>query len=92
MLNLCLNARDAMPQGGTLSLSTRIADGASLKDAFVKATARQYVVIRVEDSGIGMDEETQARIFEPFFSTKGAGIETLHPETVLAGGTPGHYS
>jgi signal transduction histidine kinase len=63
LLNLALNARDAMPQGGRLTL--RLTDGDDGR-----------VVLEVEDSGTGMDEATAARMFEPFFTTKGEGAGT----------------
>jgi len=68
LLNIFVNARDAMPTGGTLVLKTCSVDGASLQ--FGLATAGPYVCLEVIDSGIGMDESTRIRIFEPFFSTK----------------------
>lgn len=73
LLNLCLNARDAMPGGGTIKISTHLVNGAAIAAEFPRAHARQYVLIRVQDSGSGMDEETRRRIFEPFFTTKGPG-------------------
>ncbi|HLW00945.1 MAG TPA: ATP-binding protein [Ktedonobacterales bacterium] len=66
-LNLFLNARDAMPQGGGLLIQTRIArvhDNIMLAD--------KYLVVRVRDDGEGIPEEIRQRVFEPFFSTKGA--------------------
>jgi PAS domain S-box-containing protein len=68
LLNIFVNARDAMPGGGTLLLKTYSVDGANLQ--FGPATAGVYVGLEVVDSGIGMDESTRSRIFEPFFSTK----------------------
>lgn len=76
LLNLCVNARDAMPERGTLSISTRAVEGGPLSLRFGKATARQYAQIEVADTGLGMDEATRQRIFEPFFTTKGPGKGT----------------
>jgi CheY-like chemotaxis protein len=76
LLNLCLNARDAMPIHGTLSISTRTVEGKAVSSHFSKATAREYVQIEVADTGIGMDEATRLRIFEPFFTTKAPGKGT----------------
>jgi two-component system, cell cycle sensor histidine kinase and response regulator CckA len=71
---LCANARDAMPKGGTIELSTRqeAADAAGGPTRTSMPRAGAYVVLQVRDSGQGMDAETLERIFEPFFSTKGA--------------------
>jgi PAS domain S-box-containing protein len=80
LLNLILNARDAMEKGGTLSISTRTIEGETVRSRFPKVTrdrvTRQYVQIEVTDTGIGMDESTRQRIFEPFFTTKGVGKGT----------------
>jgi CheY-like chemotaxis protein len=69
LLNLGLNARDAMPQGGTLSISGREADS-NLPDGLAPG---RYVVLGVADTGVGMNAETLKRACEPFFTTKGAG-------------------
>lgn len=76
MLNLCVNSRDAMPNGGNLVLSTGKVKGAELRRRFQAATENEYLSINVADTGFGMDEFTRARIFEPFFSTKEAGDGT----------------
>jgi len=80
ILNLLLNAVDAMPEGGTISISTDLAD----EDGFVSLT--------VSDTGTGMNEETRRRVFEPFFTTKvdvgsGLGLSTAHGSVTRSGGT-----
>jgi PAS domain S-box-containing protein len=74
LLNLCVNARDAMPNGGKLLLRTGIVDGEKLKDT--AAQAGQYVCIEVGDTGTGIPDSIRSRIFEPFFTTKGIGEGT----------------
>jgi signal transduction histidine kinase/ActR/RegA family two-component response regulator len=76
LLNLCVNARDAMPDGGTLTLSTGITPGSDLMEIFSGVTAENYACIRVRDTGIGMTREVKSHIFEPFFSTKERGKGT----------------
>ncbi len=69
ILNLCVNARDAMPAGGTLTIRTATRPGTSLNHPGVDAT-RGYACLEVGDTGTGMTPEVRARIFEPFFTTK----------------------
>jgi signal transduction histidine kinase/ActR/RegA family two-component response regulator len=76
LLNLCVNARDAMPGGGRLTIATTMVTGRTLAKRFDAATNMHYVALRVDDTGVGMDEETRQRLFEPFFTTKGEGKGT----------------
>ncbi|MCX6937269.1 MAG: PAS domain S-box protein [Verrucomicrobia bacterium] len=69
LLNLCVNARDAMPAGGTLTIATGRITGQEIAALKVDPT-QDYVHIRVADTGIGMVPEVRTRIFEPFFTTK----------------------
>jgi len=77
LLNLCVNARDAMPNGGSLIFKTQTVDGATLQGLGEEALEEErYVCIEVSDTGTGMDESTRKRIFEPFFTTKDIGHGT----------------
>ncbi len=77
LMNLIVNARDAMPEGGNLTIETANADvDESHGHGMTTFPAGSYVVLAVSDTGIGMDERTQARIFEPFFTTKEQGKGT----------------
>jgi PAS domain S-box-containing protein len=74
IVNLAVNARDAMPDGGRLTLATRNVDAPEAESG--AGPARRFVGVEVRDTGHGMDVETQARIFEPFFTTKEPGKGT----------------
>lgn len=76
LLNLCVNARDAMKDGGTLTLETAMTPGAELAESFTGATAQNYACIRVRDTGSGMSKQVKSHIFEPFFTTKERGKGT----------------
>jgi PAS domain S-box-containing protein len=77
VMNLAVNARDAMPKGGKLIFETRNAEvGEREQQVHPVMKAGRYVLLTVTDTGMGMDAETQNRIFEPFFTTKAAGHGT----------------
>jgi two-component system, cell cycle sensor histidine kinase and response regulator CckA len=75
LLNLCVNSRDAMPDGGTLAFKTDVVDGKDLEEVG-DLKAEEYVSIEVTDTGTGMDENVQSKMFEPFFTTKEIGQGT----------------
>jgi signal transduction histidine kinase/CheY-like chemotaxis protein len=87
LLNLCMNARDAMPEGGVLEVNAARIEGAS-RDL----PPGEWVAITVRDTGAGMDDQTRARAFEPFFTTKGERGTGLGLSTVygIVGNTGGH--
>jgi CheY-like chemotaxis protein len=78
IVNLAVNARDAMPKGGVLSIRTvnHVAEGNRGGPELEDVPDGSYVMISVSDTGEGMDEETRTRIFEPFYTTKGPGKGT----------------
>jgi two-component system, cell cycle sensor histidine kinase and response regulator CckA len=91
LMNMALNARDAMPGGGCLEIATRLIDG--LADGPDPRThGRQWVATTVTDTGHGMDADTVARVFEPFFTTKpvgegtGLGLPMAHGIIAQSGG------
>jgi two-component system, cell cycle sensor histidine kinase and response regulator CckA len=90
IMNLAVNSRDAMPEGGRLMVSTRNAQHPP--EAGDSAGNQAWVVLEVEDTGTGMDEQTRARIFEPFFTTKpdgkgtGLGLATVYGIVKQIGG------
>src|SRR4030095_15806640 len=75
LLNLCVNARDAMPSGGRLTLTTDLVDRAQVKDGGEEKSRRE-LQIEVKDTGMGMYAAMKSRIFEPFFTTKNTGQGT----------------
>ncbi|MGO4701170.1 PAS domain-containing protein [Dyella sp. 2RAB6] len=76
VLNLCINARDAMPDGGCLTISTRHAESLPNSPAEVLLNPGGYVVVEVSDNGVGMEPAIRERVFEPFFTTKPIGQGT----------------
>jgi PAS domain S-box-containing protein len=76
VMNLAVNARDAMPDGGKLTFTTRMARGEEIKRLKLQNGGKSYVVIEVSDTGTGIAPEVMPRIFEPFFSTKEKGKGT----------------
>jgi PAS domain S-box-containing protein len=91
LLNFCVNARDAMPDGGTLTLGTSMMSGVDLRARFREAKRERYVCISVTDTGMGMDEVTKSRLFEPFFTTKEKGKGTGLGLAVVYGIVQSHY-
>jgi CheY-like chemotaxis protein len=103
IVNLAINAKDAMPKGGTLTIETR---NIQIDDRTAKINPEispgAYAVLSIKDTGHGMDRETMARIFEPFFTTKevgkgtGLGLATVYGIVMQSGGQihvdsePGH--
>jgi two-component system cell cycle sensor histidine kinase/response regulator CckA len=99
IMNLAVNARDAMPKGGKLTIETgtvHLDESFSAKRLGV--VAGQHVTISIIDSGVGMDEETQSHLFEPFFTTKkpgrgtGLGLATAYGIIRQSGGAIGMFS
>jgi PAS domain S-box-containing protein len=92
LINLVVNARDAMPRGGSITIETRVMDVDDVPQSPVRTNSGRAVVLTVSDNGKGMDAATQALIFEPFFTTKdpgkgtGLGLSTVYGIVQQAGG------
>ncbi|TGK01359.1 PAS domain S-box protein [Leptospira langatensis] len=70
LINLCLNAKDAMPDGGEIRVRSFAVKGTMIRESFPLSGPNEYICLEVSDNGEGMSEETKKRIFEPFFTTK----------------------
>ncbi|MGA3287848.1 MAG: PAS domain S-box protein [Bacteroidota bacterium] len=91
LLNLCVNARDAMPNGGEISIAIEKVTGEKLRGRFPSATNPWYISLSVSDTGMGMDEAIRNQIFDPFFTTKEKGKGTGLGLSVVYGIVQAHH-
>ncbi len=91
ILNLCVNARDAMPNGGVISITATEMSGAAVKEKFFAADQQPYLCISVADTGEGMSDAVRDRIFDPFFTTKPQGKGTGLGLSVVSGIVQAHH-
>jgi PAS domain S-box-containing protein len=91
VLNLCVNARDAMPQGGVITVKIDVRPLEEVKQRFPTASFNRYVRLSISDTGTGMNESTKKRIFDPFFTTKELGKGTGLGLSVVYGVMQSHY-
>lgn len=91
LMNLCINARDAMPQGGRIRIRAKLLTQAEVLAVAPLSNTSPHAVLTVTDTGMGMNAETRRRVFEPFFTTKsvagsGLGLATVYEVTTSHGG------
>jgi PAS domain S-box-containing protein len=91
LLNLCVNARDAMPNGGSLKITVEMVEQRKLREQFTAASNERYVCIAVSDTGTGIDPKNKHRIFDPFFTTKEKGKGTGLGLSVVYGVMQTHH-
>jgi len=91
LLNLCINSRDAMPQGGSISISAGKQTKEQIYQNFPDAREKEYVCLTVTDTGKGMDEATRQRVYDPFFTTKEKGKGTGLGLSVVYGIVQAHH-
>jgi two-component system, cell cycle sensor histidine kinase and response regulator CckA len=91
LLNLCVNARDAMPNGGMLFIKVNTLVKEQVREKFINANQEQYVCLSVTDTGQGMNEATRIRVFDPFFTTKEGGKGTGLGLSVVYGVVQAHH-
>jgi two-component system, cell cycle sensor histidine kinase and response regulator CckA len=91
LLNLCVNARDAMPNGGAITLTIEKKTKEQVRERFSSADQELYICVAVQDTGEGMSEETRVKIFDPFFTTKEPGKGTGLGLSVVFGVVESHH-